>query len=128
MISRDPIDYERIRKISGSFSWIDHRIITQGFLKAMSGDEILLYFFLVLVGDKNGISFYVYDKICDLLKIEADDYLQARNALIRRGLIAFENGRFQVLALPAKQVPVNTPPPRMNGVHSLKEIFKMLSQ
>jgi len=128
MISRDPIDYERIRKISGSFSWIDHRVLTQGFLKAMSRDEILLYFFLVLVGDKNGVSFYGYDKICDLLKIEADDYLQARNALIRSELIAFENGRFQVLALPAKQAPVNTPPSRMNGVYSLKEIFKMLSQ
>jgi hypothetical protein len=129
MISKEPVNYERIRKISGSFSWIDHRILTQGFLKAMSLYEILLYFFLILVGDKNGISFYHYDKICSLLKIEADDYLQARNLLIKRSLVAFDQGRFQVLELPtAAKQPESINCQRTNGVHSLKDIFKKLSQ
>lgn len=129
MISKEPINRQRIRKISGSFSWIDHRIISNGFLAAMSRNEILLYFFLILVGDKNGISFYSYDKICNLLKIEADDYIQARNLLIKRSLVAFDNGCFQVLELPApaKQV-TTTNCQRLNDVHSLKEIFKQLTQ
>lgn len=125
MISKEPLNRERIRKISGSFSWIDHRILSNGFLTSMSRDEILLYFFLVLVGDKNGISFYSYDKICHLLKIELDNYIQARDFLIKRSLIAYDNGRFQVLELPAKQVHVKIQQ-RMNGVHSLKEIFNNL--
>jgi len=104
MISRQPIVPERIRKISGSFSWIDHRILTDGFLTAMSRDEILLYFFLVLVGDKNGVSFYSYDKICQLLKIELADYIKARDQLIQRSLIACHQGRFQVLALPQQKM------------------------
>ena len=76
MISKVPIRPDRLRRINGSFSWIDHRILSEGFLLSMSGDEILLYFFLVLVGDKNGISFYGYDKIYHLLKIEPEEFVQ----------------------------------------------------
>jgi hypothetical protein len=127
MISKDPINHDRVRKISGSFSWIDHRLLSNGFLALMSRYEILLYFFLILVGDKNGISFYSYDKICNLLKIDLEDYIQARDLLIKRSLIAYDNSRFQVLELPTKHYHVNVSQ-RMNSVHSLKEIFNNLIQ
>lgn len=127
MLSKQPIVPERIRQISGSFSWIDHRILTDGFLTAMSRDEMLLYFFLVLVGDKNGVSFYSYDKICQLLKIELDEYIQARNLLLKRSLIAFQQGRFQVLALPRQQVQLNQLP-RGDEFRSLKRIFQTLME
>lgn len=90
LISKKPIRPDCIRKITGAFSWIDHRILSEGFILSMSQYEILLYFFLVLVGDKNGVSFYSYDKICRFLKISPDDYLRARNRLIERGLVAYE--------------------------------------
>ena len=99
---KEPIVSKRIRKISGSFSWIDHRILSSGFLQAMTTHEIVLYFFLVLVGDKNGISFYHYDKIYQLLKIDVDDYIKARNQLIDKSLIAFDQNRYQVLELPSQ--------------------------
>jgi len=127
MISKQPIVPERLRKISGSFSWIDHRILTHGFLKAMTNHEILLYFFLVLVGDKNGISFYSYDKICQLLKIELDDYIKARDLLIHRSLIACHQGRFQVLELPKQTIGVNEPK-RGDEFRSLKAIFQTLME
>ena len=127
MISKQPILPERIRKISGSFSWIDHRILTDGFLTSMSRDEIVLYFFLVLVGDKNGVSFYSYDKICQLLKIELDDYIQARNLLLKRSLIAFQQGRFQVLELPRQKAQLNEPQ-RGDEFRSLKRIFQTLME
>ena len=38
---------DRIRRIEGSFSWIDHRFITGGFLHDLSMIEVLLYLFLV---------------------------------------------------------------------------------
>jgi len=127
MISKQPLVPERIRKISGSFSWIDHRLLTHGFLTTMTSHEILLYFFLVLVGDKNGVSFYSYDKICQLLKIELDVYIQARDLLVKRSLIACHQGRFQVLELPKQKIHVNEPK-RGDEFRSLKAIFQTLME
>jgi len=89
----------------------------------MSGDEILLYFFLVLVGDKNGISYYSYEKICQLLKIEPDEFVNARDLLIDRSLIAYKQGRFQVLQLPDKRYYFNDSK-RGGEPLLLKDIFK----
>jgi hypothetical protein len=47
MISKAPINPSRIRKITGSFSWLDHRLLHEGYLTAMEPAEMLLYFFLV---------------------------------------------------------------------------------
>lgn len=127
MITKAPINPQRIRKINGSFSWIEHRFISEGFLAAMSHEEIVLYFFLVLVGDKNGISFYSYQRICQLLQLETASYVRARNQLMLKSLIACENGRFQVLALPEKSSPKPTVPqsqPRSHNFKSLAEVFK----
>lgn len=126
MVSKKPIRPDRIRAITGSFSWLDHRLLSKGYLMAMSKHELLLYFFLVLVGDKNGVSFYGYDKICQFLEITLDEYIAARDALLRRDLIAVEQGRFQVLQLPQKRV-------SSDRVHAggealtLKDIFEKLT-
>jgi len=130
MISREPINLNRIRRITGSFSWIDHRLLSDGFLSAMAAEEILLYFFLILVGDKNGVSFYSYDKICQFLKLDVDRFVWARDQLIDKSLIACKNGRFQVLQLPKKaerSIIVQQPIPRTQQTRSLAEIFKQLS-
>ena len=100
MISKSPIVPQRIRRIPDSFSWIDHRLLHQGFIRRMQPNDMLLYFFLVLVGDKNGVSYYSYDKMCDLLKLSLDDLLSARDCLIDMSLLAVANGKYQVLALP----------------------------
>lgn len=126
MISRTPIDSDRIRHITGSFSWIDHHLISGGFLAAMSQAEILLYFFLVLVGDKNGVSFYSYTNICALLKIDVDSFIRARNQLIDKSMLACDNGRFQVLQLPQKSTDIGQSI-RGGVVMGLKEIFKKIS-
>ena len=129
MISRKPINQNRIRRITGSFSWIDHRLLSDGFLSVMTGEEILLYFFLTLVGDKNGVSFYSYDKICHFLKMDVDRFVWARDQLIDKSLIACENGRFQVLQLPKKvkhPIIVQQVIPRNQEMKSLGEIYKQL--
>ena len=122
MISKTPIRFDRIRKITGSFSWIDHRILSDGYLMAMAKHELLLYFFLVLVGDNNGVSFYGYDKICRLLKLTVDEYAGARDALLKKELIAFKQGRFQVLGLPERGS-VSSRARTGDDLASLKEIF-----
>jgi hypothetical protein len=106
MSCKEPIYPDRIRKIRGSFSWIEHRFVHGSFLRELSRDELLLYYFLVTVGDKNGVSFYGYEKICHLLKMDVDAYLLARNRLIRRQMIAQRKGVSQVLPLPERCPPL----------------------
>jgi len=102
MIKKKVLDPNRIRCIERGFSFIPHRFLTEGFLSSLSQREILLYFFLVLVSDRYGLSFYSYDAICFLLQLSADDYIGARDGLIEKDLIAFDGTLFQVLDLPAK--------------------------
>jgi hypothetical protein len=131
MPSRAPIFPDRIRKIRGSFSWIEHRFLHDGFLRALSRDELLLYYFLVTVGDRNGVSYYDYEKICQLLKLEVEAYIRARDGLSARQLIAYQQGVFQVLPLPARHSPsrpTSQVPARDGDFHALAEIFKRLEE
>ncbi|MFQ5676419.1 MAG: hypothetical protein ACE5G1_11020 [bacterium] len=131
MISRAPIEPNRIRKITGSFSWLDHRLLHDGYLAAMTPEEMLLYFFLVLVGDRHGVSFYSYEKICTLLKLDLQRFIEAREQLVKKSLIACESGRFPVLQLPEKLSPAVRSTPvmaRQSGLKSLAEIFAEMAQ
>ncbi len=103
MIKKKVIDKNRIRRIDGGFGFIPHRFLTDGFVSALHRDELLLYFFLSLVSDRNGLSFYSYDKICTLLELSLEEYMASRNRLIEKDLIAFDGTLFQVLSLPSKQ-------------------------
>ena len=91
---------DRVRKINGSFAFIEHRFLRDGFFVGLDHHELLLYLFLILVGDRNGISFYSYDKICTLLSCSVDEHVLARDSLIEKDLIAFDGKFFQVLSLP----------------------------
>jgi len=104
MIKKKILVAERIRKVDGGFSFIPHRFLTGGFLSSLNPHELLLYFFLVLSGDRNGLSFYSYDKICTLLQMSLDQYIQARNGLMEKDLIAFDGTIYQVLSLPKQPV------------------------
>jgi hypothetical protein len=97
MIKKKIIDKERIRRIDGGFAFIPHRFLTGGFVSDLSPDQLVLYFFLVLAADRFGLSFYSYDKICTLLEMSLDQYVDARCALIKKDLIAFDGTVFQVL-------------------------------
>ena len=107
MIRKKIINPERVRRINGSFSFIPHRFLTDGFLTSLTQQEILLYIFLVLVSDRYGLSYYAYDSICSLLQLALDDYIEARDGLIKKDLIASNGTLFQVLDLPEK--PANQP-------------------
>ena len=100
MIEKKLLQPNRVRHIDGGFSFIPHRFLTDGFLASLSQKEILLYLFLVLASDRYGLSFYSYDAICTLLQVCVDDYIEARDGLIRKDLIAFDGTLFQVLKLP----------------------------
>ena len=102
MIKKMVLNPKRVRKINGGFSFIPHRFVLDGFLAALGQKELLLYLFLVLVSDRNGLSFYSYDTICTLLGLSLDEYIASRNSLMDKDLIAFDGTLFQVLDLPGK--------------------------
>ena len=103
MIKKKVLDKNRIRRIDGGFSFIPHRFLREGFLASLNQKELLLYLFLIMASDRNGLSFYSYDKICTLLEHNLEEYMASRNSLIEKDLIAFDGTLFQVLSLPQKQ-------------------------
>ena len=112
-----PLCPDRVRKISGSFAFIEHRFLHDGFWADLNQHQLLLYVFLVMVADRYGLSYYSYDKICTLLRLTVDEYIDARNTLIDKGLLAFDGRLFQVLSLPKQ--------PRREPVTLLKTDVQM---
>ncbi len=100
-IEKKPIKPDRIRKIQGSFAFIEHKFLRHGFWTSLEHRELLLYLFLVLVSDGEGLSYYGFDRICKLLRIPRDHFIAARDSLIQKDLIAFDGTVFQVLSLPS---------------------------
>lgn len=107
---RAPVQPDRVRRIERGFAFVPNRFLHEGFFASLGHTERSLYFFLVLAGDRNGVSYYSYDRICTILEITLDDYLAARNALIDKDLIAFDGTCFQVLSLPSRPVVRARPP------------------
>jgi len=80
-----------------------------GYLAIMGRCEQGLYLFLVLAADRNGVSFYRKEKICQALGMDFHEFEVARDRLIEMQLIAFEpysvltpNGFYQVLPVDGK--------------------------
>lgn len=94
---------DRRRAIHGSFSWIDHRFLREGFDQGLTRLEKLLYFVLVAVSNQDGVSFYSDPRLGELLDIRyPHELVAARRELVARDLIAYEGGLYQVLDLPAR--------------------------
>jgi hypothetical protein len=99
-ISKRPLDPERIRKPpAAGFSWIDRRLVRDGWIERLPKDALLLYFFLVAVSDKDGLSFYADLTVCRILDLCKDELPQAREWLLRAGLILHDHPLYQVLPL-----------------------------
>ena len=119
MTARKPLCPKRIRTITGTFAFIEHRFLHDGFLADLTHYELSLYLFLVLAADRGGLSFYRYDKICTILNLTVDEYILARNGLIDKDLIAFNGTLFQVLSLPGK--PPTPPIPVLKTPQQMEE-------
>ncbi len=130
MITKQPLKDHRVRKINGSFAWVSHRFLRQGYWSSLTRHELVLYLFLVMVADRQGMSYYGYDKICSLTAISMDEYIQARNGLIDKALIAFDGHLFQVLSLPKRisVMPASRVPEKHTGGRGLISIREILQK
>jgi hypothetical protein len=99
MIVKHVILPNRLRKVPRSFSWIDHRLISDGYIERLNHGSAALYLFLVCAGDENGLSYYGDKSIMEKLSIDGLTLEQARSELIRIGLVAWQKPIYQVLCL-----------------------------
>jgi hypothetical protein len=111
---------ERLRRVPAQFSWIDQRLVRDGYLERCDAPALALYLMLVTVADAQGLSYYGDATICRLLSIAPERLDRSRRDLIDVGLIAYQRPLYQVLDL---QPPS---PPRIPGVQSVQATLSHL--
>ena len=100
MIEKRILIADRVRRPPREgFSWIDRRFLRE-FASKLSGDAILLYFFLSAVSDKDGLSFYSDSSIAVRLRMREEHVVAAREDLLTHDLVAYQPPLTQVLSLP----------------------------
>jgi len=123
MITKIPIDPQRIRKIPAKFSWVDHRLIRDRHIEYCSHAAATLYLFLVTVSDAQGLSYYSDASLMQRLSMDHETLLASRENLIRLGLAAYKNPLHQILAL---DTPTMSTSPT-NGPVSMAKILQQIA-
>ncbi len=90
---------QRIRQIPAQFSWVDHRLVRDRHIERCDPPAAALYLFLVTVADGEGLSYYSDAALARCLSMGSARLGQARDDLLRNGLIAYQRPLYQVLAL-----------------------------
>jgi hypothetical protein len=98
---------DRVRRIQGSFAWLDHRLLREGHVERMTLQDLAVYVFLVLAADRTGTSFYRKDVVCRKLGLDWGEFEESKARLLERRFIAFRpfsphdvDGFYQVLPVP----------------------------
>ena len=103
MIQKQVLCPERVRRLPKcDWSWVDRRFQRQ-FASKLSGDAVFLYFTLVAVSDKNGLSYYSDNSLALMIRASLPALSKARQELLNLDLIAFDAPLVQVLSLPIEQ-------------------------
>lgn len=99
-VKKYPIIPDRIRRPPPEgWSWIDRRFFRE-YAQRLHHHTVLLYVFLISVGDKYGLSYYSDSTIACRLPIPEHAIVRARDELLVEDLLAYEFPLYQVLALP----------------------------
>jgi hypothetical protein len=106
---------DRVRRPpSDGWSWIDRRFFRE-YGDRLERDAILLYVFLISVGDKDGLSYYGDNRIADILHMTEVAVVRARDELQFQDLLAYQFPLYQVLALPQPQCRTSASTPTAIG-------------
>jgi len=120
-LKKKVINPERVRKVPRSFSWVDRKFMREGYLQQLGPEAIILYFFLVIVGDPQGLSFYGEQRIGETLHMNSQDLERGRHQLIIQNLIAYQKPLYQVLSLGVEERELSAL--GENGPKLIKEIM-----
>ena len=126
MIRKQPVCPHRIRKVPSQFSWVDHRLVRDRHIESITHPAAALYLFLVTVADSQGLSYYSDASLMTRLSMDMQTLDEARQNLIRTGLIAWSSPLYQVLPLDPVVAPQSGPSARLSADQalSLGQIFK----
>lgn len=91
-----------------SYSIVDHALLHGGHLGRLSHAAMALYLFLVVVGDREGRSFYSDASVGALLRLAVAD---ARSELLRAGLIRYRRPFWWVESLTRARLQASPPHP-----------------
>ena len=127
MIQKHPIFPHRVRKVPKQFSWVDHRLVRDHWIDRLSHQAAALYLFLVTVADAQGLSYYSDSMLAKRLGMEEAALDQARNELIRPGLIAWKKPIYQVLPIEEHEVPPETERRPTGRPLSIGQILKQIA-
>jgi hypothetical protein len=103
MIQKRVLSPDRVRRLPKcDWSWVDRRFLRE-FASKLSGDAVFLYYILVAVSDKNGLSYYSDSALSLMVRTSLPSLLRARQELIDHDLVAYQAPLVQVLSLPASE-------------------------
>ena len=91
---------DRVRVLERPFGWLPLRLLNSGLLERLPRPAKLLYFFLCLVADRRGVSWYRDARVRSVLQLTAVELSQARAALVREDVLAYDGGGYQLLSWP----------------------------
>jgi hypothetical protein len=116
----------RLRRVPTQFSWIDQRLVRERYIERCDASALALYLLLLTVADAQGLSYYSDRTACRLLSMGPERLAQARAALLRTGLIAYEAPLYQVLGLEPGEIPARSSvlsAPREPGLQSIGAVL-----
>ena len=119
MIKKRVLVANRVRRPPAEgFSWIDRRFL-RDYAERLSGDAVVLYFFLAAVSDQQGLSFYSDASLAARLRMREESIVAAREDLLVQDLVAHQPPLTQVLSLPPARV-------ARGGLQGLRELARNL--
>jgi len=87
------------RRIPEHFTWVDHRLVREGYIRKCSIKSLGFYLFLLAVSDAEGLSYYGDKRISLELGISEDSVSELRRELISARLIVYKEAIYQLLDL-----------------------------
>ena len=102
-IIKEPVCRERIRRITGGFGWVDHRLVRDHYVEECSHLALAAYLFVVTVSDADGVSYWGDKAIAERLNAGVEELRRARAELEAADLIAYDKPVWQVLQLPKRR-------------------------
>jgi hypothetical protein len=121
-----PISPAQLRRVPQQFSWVDQRLVRERYIDQLSHQACTLYLFLITVADAQGLSYYADASLCQRLSLTGPALHQARQALVTRGLVAYQRPLYQGLALDAashEATPNTSPVAADDAPGDIKAVF-----
>jgi hypothetical protein len=124
-----------LRTPSGSFGWLEDRLLHEGWLARLGAEGTSVLTLLALAADRHGASFYGRDKMAARLGLTRADIDHGLERLLALGLVAHRpwraglaDGVWQLLPVPDEDTPPATPSPptRARGPMSVGTILAQL--